>query len=299
MICIFDILFLIFDIFTPELPEVETIKKQLADIIVGCKITNIWLDNSKSLQPNPSIFIKGVKGAVIQRIDRRAKLLVFHLNSSKAFVVHLKMTGRLLIREVGNPKDDFVHVVLSLGARSKGQRTREEKSRQLHHLELRFCDSRKFGLMRFLKDQRELEGLLSGYGPEPLNDLSLEKFRQILSKNRRPIKEVLMDQKLISGIGNIYANDGLWLAKTHPLEPANKVDAVMVFKAIVKALVEGLKTGGASDQWYVNAFGAKGKYQEHFKVYGRKGKPCLRCNTPIKRIVIASRGTFFCPKCQT
>ena len=282
MICIFDILFLIFDIPTPELPEVETIKRQLADTIVGCKITNVWFDNPKSLQSNPLIFVKGVKGAIIQKIDRRAKLVIFYLDGSKAFVVHLRMTGRLLIRKAGDSIDAFAHVVLSL---EKG-------------LELRFCDARKFGFMRFLKDQKELKELLLGYGPEPLDDLSLEKFRQILSKNQRSIKEVLTDQKLISGIGNIYANDGLWLAKTHPLEPANKVDAAIVFKAIEKVLTEGLKDGGASDQWYVNAFGAKGKYQEHFKVYGRIGKPCLRCKTIIKRIVVASRGTFYCPKCQ-
>jgi len=278
LICIFDILFLIFDIPTPELPEVETIKRQLADTIVGCKITNVWFDNPKSLQSNPLIFVKGVKGAIIQKIDRRAKLVIFYLDGSKAFVVHLRMTGRLLIRKAGDSIDAFAHVVLSL---EKG-------------LELRFCDARKFGFMRFLKDQKELKELLLGYGPEPLDDLSLEKFRQILSKNQRSIKEVLTDQKLISGIGNIYANDGLWLAKTHPLEPANKVDAAIVFKAIEKVL----KDGGASDQWYVNAFGAKGKYQEHFKVYGRIGKPCLRCKTIIKRIVVASRGTFYCPKCQ-
>jgi len=282
LICIFDILFLIFDIPTPELPEVETIKRQLADTIVGCKITNVWFDNPKSLQSNPLIFVKGVKGAIIQKIDRRAKLVIFYLDGSKAFVVHLRMTGRLLIRKAGDSIDAFAHVVLSL---EKG-------------LELRFCDARKFGFMRFLKDQKELKELLLGYGPEPLDDLSLEKFRQILSKNQRSIKEVLTDQKLISGIGNIYANDGLWLAKTHPLEPANKVDAAIVFKAIEKVLTEGLKDGGASDQWYVNAFGAKGKYQEHFKVYGRIGKPCLRCKTIIKRIVVASRGTFYCPKCQ-
>lgn len=269
----------------PELPEVETIRKQLADTTIGYKIANIWFDNPKGLQPNPAIFIKGVKGAIIQRIDRRAKLLIFYLSKNKAFVAHLRMTGRLLIRKVGDPKDDFVHVILLLEGLQAS-------------LELRFCDSRKFGFMRFLKDQKELKELLAGYGPEPLNDLSLEKFRQILSKNRRSIKEVLMDQKLISGIGNIYANDGLWLARTHPRESANKVDATEVFKAIVKVLTEGLKNGGASDQWYVNAFGGKGKYQEHFKVYGRIGKPCLRCKTPIKRIVIASRRTFYCPKCQ-
>jgi len=282
----------------PELPEVETIKKQLADTIVGCKITNVWFDNPKGLQPSPAVFIKGIKGSIIQRIDRRAKLLVFYLDNSKAFVAHLRMTGRLLVRKVGDPKDDFAHVILSLGARSKGLGASKEKSRQLRPLELRFCDARKFGFMRFLKDRKELEELLLGYGPEPLDDLSLEKFRQILSKNRRSIKEVLMDQKLISGIGNIYANDSLWLAKTHPLEPANKVDTAIVFEAIERVLAEGLKDGGASDQWYVNAFGGKGKYQEHFKVYGRKGKSCLRCKTIIRRIVITSRGTFYCPKCQ-
>lgn len=292
----------------PELPEVETIKKQLADSIVGCKITNVWFDNPKGLQPSPSIFIKGIKGSIIQKIDRRAKLMIFYLDGSKAFVVHLRMTGRLLIRKVGDPKDYFVHTILLLGRSHLSPLAKASGAIRpacggtflagATSLELRFCDVRKFGFMRFLKDQKELEELLLGYGPEPLDDLNLEKFRQILSKNRRSIKEVLMDQKLISGIGNIYANDGLWLAKTHPLEPANKVDAAIVFRAIEKVLAQGLKDGGASDQWYVNAFGGKGKYQEHFKVYGRKGKPCLQCKTIIKRIVIASRGTFFCPKCQ-
>lgn len=270
----------------PELPEVETIRRQLERSLVGYRITDIWTDNPKSLQPNPKEFVNAVKDRMIRKVGRRAKLLLFFLDNDGVLALHLKLTGRLLIRRLTDSKDKFVHIVLKI-----------EKQGQT--LELRFADARKFGYFRYLRNQVDLEKLLEEYGPEPLNDLTLKGFKEILAKSKKPIKEVLMNQKLVSGIGNIYANDALWLAKVHPKTPAKELkNPKGLLGAIESVLAEGLKTGGASDQWYLNAYGERGHYQEHFKVYGRDGKPCLRCKELIKRIVIGGRGTFYCPRCQ-
>lgn len=271
----------------PELPEVETIRRQLSQSIIGYRIADIWFDNPKALQPNAKAFVKGVRGAVITKIERRAKILQFFLQNNATFIVHLKLTGRLLIRKPSDPKVLYAHVILRLD---------KDKDKK----ELRFSDSRKFGYLRFLQLD-ELKKMLLGFGPEPLSDLTLTKFEAILKKNKKTIKEVLMDQTKISGIGNIYANDALWLAKIDPRTSSQTilpVKVVILFKAVEEVLKEGLKTGGASDQWYLNAYGQKGEYQKYFKVYGKNGKPCSRCGTIIKRIVIGSRGTFYCPKCQ-
>lgn len=279
----------------PELPEVETIKRQLNELIPCYQIKDVWFDNPKSLQPTPEVFIDGVKSRIIEKIERRGKILIFCLRGSNVFVVHLKLTGRLLVRKPTDLPDEFVHVVLRLGAGNLKPRRKLESK-----LELRFADARKFGFMRFLQ-KGELARLLAEFGPEPLDDLTREKFRKILAGTSRKVKEVLMDQKAISGMGNIYANEGLWLAKVHPETLANRLSQkqmVNLFDSIEKVLKEGLKTGGASDGWYLDAFGAKGKYQEYFKVYGRVGLPCWRCRTPIQRIAVGQRGSFYCPKCQ-
>lgn len=279
----------------PELPEVETIKKQLNELVPGYQIKDIWFDNPKSLQPTPEVFIDGVKSRIIEKIERHGKILIFCLRGSNVFVVHFKLTGRLLVRKVTDLSDEYVHVILRLEA-SQASSLKPPASK----IELRFADARKFGFMRLLQ-KGELTRFLTEFGPEPLDDLTREKFREILAGTSRKVKEVLMDQKAISGIGNIYANEALWLAKAHPETPADRLSQkqmIELFDSIEKVLKEGLKTGGASDEWYLDAFGAKGKYQEHFKVYGRVGLPCLRCRTPIQRIAVGQRGSFYCPKCQ-
>lgn len=269
----------------PELPEVETIKKDLTRLIIGRKILAINTDSPKQVKPSLKKVEKAIVGAEIKKIERRAKLLQIFLSNNQILVIHLKLTGRLLVRKKGAPKDDWQHVTISLNGNK----------------ELRFADLRKFGWVRLIKDKKELEKLLSEFGPEPLDDLDLKKFKETLGSTGRAIKIVLMDQKKISGVGNIYANDALFLARIDPRRPAKKItdkEAKKLYRAIEKVLRAGIKYRGASDQYYLDALGRKGSYQDHFLTYGRQGKKCFDCNGKIKRIKVGGRGTFFCPKCQ-
>ncbi len=269
----------------PELPEVETIKRDLNRLIVGKKILAIATDSPKQIQPSLAAVRKVIAGAEIKKVERRAKLLQIFLSTGQILAIHLKMTGRLLVRKKGSSQDDWQHVTIFLSGNQ----------------ELRFADLRKFGWVRLIKDKKELEKILSEFGPEPLDDLDLKKFKAVLGSTGRAIKIVLMDQKKISGIGNIYANDALFLARIDPRRPAKKItdqEAKKLYQAIEKVLQAGIKYRGASDQYYLDALGKKGAYQEHFLTYGRQGKPCFDCGGKIKRIKIGGRGTFFCPRCQ-
>jgi len=269
----------------PELPEVETIRRDLSKLIVGRKILDIETDSLKQVQPSLSVMKKAVIGETIKKFDRRAKLLLIFLSNGKILVVHLKLTGRLLVRKKDAPRDDWQHITFSLS----GER------------ELRFADLRKFGWIKLLKGNKELEKLLAEFGPEPLDSLNLAKLREILVSSRRPAKVVLMDQKKIAGIGNIYASDALNLAKINPRQPANKISQARtkkLYQAIEKVLKAGIKYRGASDQYYLDALGHKGKYQEHFLTYNREGKKCFNCGGEIKKIKLSGRGTYYCPVCQ-
>lgn len=269
----------------PELPEVETIKRDLSKLIVGRTILDISTNSAKQVQPSLRTVKKAIVTAKIKKAARRAKLLQLILDNGQTLAVHLKMTGRLLVRKSSAPKDDWQHVVIELSGNKQ----------------LRFCDLRKFGWVRLIKNKAALKKELAKFGPEPMDDLTFKDFRKILQSSRRAVKLVLLDQKKISGIGNIYANDALFLAKIDPRRPANKVtteEARRLLKAVEKVLRAGIRYRGASDQHYLDALGHKGAYQEHFLVYGRTGKKCFQCKGKVKRIKIGGRGTFYCPQCQ-
>lgn len=274
----------------PELPEVETIRLDLQKALVGKRILGVWTDSPKQLQPSPQIVEKNVVGATIKEVKRRAKLLQLYLANGKILAVHLKLTGRLLIRKQGAPKDDWQHAIFKLSG----------------GWELRFADLRKFGWVKLVENEKELEKLLSEFGPEPLTaEFTLEKFKDILSRWGRPIKLLLMDQQKIAGVGNIYANEALFLAGIAPHKRARDLaqkepeKVKKLYEALALVLKEGIKYRGASDQTYLDAFGQKGSYQEHFRVYAREGKPCInKCGGTVRRMTIGGRGTFFCPKCQ-
>jgi len=269
----------------PELPEVETIRKDLERLIVGRKVLDIKTDSPKQVQPSLEVVKKVIVGTIIKKVQRRAKILQIFFSNGKIIIVHLKLTGRLLVRKKGDKIDDWQHIVVSLSGDK----------------ELRFADSRKFGWFRLLKDEKELQKIMGGFGPEPFDDLTLPIFQKILGSTSRPVKIVLMDQQRISGVGNIYASESLFLAKIDPRRPANKISkkgTEKLYQALEKVLKAGIKYRGASDQYYLDALGHKGFYQEHFLVYGRQGKKCLACSGTIKRISLGGRGTFYCPQCQ-
>lgn len=273
----------------PELPEVETIRRQLENDLQGSEFLSLQTTFPKSFQPSFAVVEKSIRGQKIKKIERQAKLLIFRLERGGYLLFHLKLTGRLLVRRSGHPPDDYTRSVFVL-------QTPKDKT-----LELRFADARKFGFVKLVKSEKEMNQLLQGFGPEPLKDLSLPKFIRLVKESGRPIKVVLLDQSKISGLGNIYDNDALWLAKIDPKKPAKGLTPAEVkklYQAILTVLKRGLKYGGASDQWYRQAHGEEGQYQKHFLVYGRTGEKCHHCGETIKRISLGGRGTFFCPQCQ-
>jgi len=251
---------------------------QLEKVLKGRVIKDIKILSSKSFPDDP----KKILDTKILDTRRFGKVLVIGLNNNHSLLVHLKLTGQLLVDAAPGP---HTRVIITL---DKGK--------------LIFNDLRIFGWMKIVNSERVIaDRFVKKLGPEPFKDLTLKKFSQSLSLSKRPIKIVLMDQEKISGVGNIYANDALWLARVNPRQPARRLDsqtARQLYEAILTVLKNGLKYGGASDQHYLKPDGTKGKYQEHFLVYGRQGKPCSRCRTPILKFFLGGRGTFYCPKCQ-
>lgn len=279
----------------PELPEVETIRRDLNKELKGRKIIRLkFYDWAKMLQPSPEAIAKVIEGKKIQDFGRRAKLLLMHLSADKAglddhgttIAIHLKMTGQLFIRKQTDAPDRFTRVILELD--------NEE--------ELRFNDLRKFGFMKLIENKSQLEKILSKFGPEPLTpEFTLEKFKEIISKSSRTIKTVIMDQQKIAGVGNIYADEALWIAKIHPEHSANKLSQEQLrdlFDSIAFVIKQGIRDRGTSVDQYYDAKGKKGKHAQNLKVFRQDGKLCPRCRSMIKKIKVGGRGTHFCPQCQ-
>lgn len=264
----------------PELPEVETIKRELEKAVLGKKITEVIVNNPRVIrQPSTDKFKNELSGAIIKSILRRAKLLVLELSNGKSLAIHLKMTGQLVYP--GNGKASRVSFHFSDG-----------KS-------LDFNDRRLFGELRLVDDWRSLS-FIQGLGPEPF-DLDAVKFKEMLSSKKTKIKPLLMDQNFISGIGNLYVAESLFRARIHPQRSASSLsdkEKGTLFKEIKDTLSEAIKYKGSSVDQYVQLSGERGDYVKYHKVYDRKGKPCLVCKTPVKRMSLGGRGTYFCPKCQ-
>lgn len=264
----------------PELPEVETIKRELERAILGKKITEVCVHHPLVVrEPAVDKFKKGLEGASFKNIIRKAKVLILELSNGKSLVIHLKMTGQLIYP--GDGKKSRVSFYLS------GGKT------------LDFNDQRLFAELRLLNDWRSLK-FIQGLGPEPF-DLTLGQFKNMLKQKKTKIKPLLMDQTFISGIGNIYAAESLFRARVHPQRPAQDLadkEKELLFKEIKEVLNEAIRFGGSSVDDYVRLSGQRGDYVSQHKVYGREGKPCLVCKTLIEKINLGGRGTYFCPKCQ-
>jgi len=264
----------------PELPEVETIKRELGKAVLGKKITDVCVHNPAVVrQPSVEKFKAGLKGATIRNILRKAKVLILELSNGKSLVIHLKMTGQLVYP--GNGKKSRVSFHLSNGKI------------------LDFNDQRLFAELRLLDDWRAL-GFIQGLGPEPF-DINLEQFKEMLASRRTKIKPLLMDQTFISGTGNLYAAEVLFRARIHPERPAASLqdkEKEVLWKEIKNTLNEAIQHKGSSVDQYVQLSGEPGDYAKYHRVYDREGKPCFVCKTPIKRTALGGRGTYFCPKCQ-
>lgn len=278
----------------PELPEVETVTNDLRSSVVGAKILHFSSSSPKQIVPALEIVRKALEGAKIIQVKRRAKLILLVWQRAKEpekyLGIHLKMTGRLLLREKGEEEDLHTRAIFIL-----------DKNR-----ELRFCDVRKFGYLRLFLNEKELqERVHNRLGPEPFSkEFSLDYLVNKIKNRNINIKALVMDQTIISGIGNIYANEALFLAKIKPHRSARtleKKEIELLHKAIKEALQKGIKYRGSSarDENYRDLFGKLGSYQKHFLVYEQKNKACPRgCGAVLQYERLSGRGTFWCPRCQ-
>ncbi len=269
----------------PELPEVETIVRGLRPHLQGRTITALRYDWPRTLHtPAPPLFAARIAGQGVREIGRRGKYVVLTLTAD-TLLIHLRMTGRLYVvpAEARAEADRWLRVAFAL---DDGR-------------ELRFSDVRKFGRCYLLADPSEVLGAL---GPEPLDSrFTVAAFAERLAGRRGRLKPTLLDQHVIAGVGNIYADEALFAARLHPLRHVDTLSAeeiARLHEALRHVLREGIVREGASVDWYRKADGTRGSAQETLAVYGRAGLPCPRCGHPVERIVVAQRGTHLCPRCQ-
>ena len=272
----------------PELPEVETIARQLRPQILERRLDAVEVLWERTVErPTAAEFVRALRGASVIALGRRGKFLSFGLDTGKTWLVHLRMTGKFRIHEAANPLEEEPHL--------------RARFRLDNGVQVNFIDQRKFGRFYLVEDPATITSAL---GPEPLGpDFSAGWFSAALARRRGEIKRLLLDQHFIAGLGNIYVSEALWRAGIHPLRPANNVteeEAVRLHAAIVAVLTEGVENGGTSlaDRQYVYPNGGLGEQQRYLAVYDRDGGQCPRCHYTLERIVQAQRSTFFCPVCQ-
>jgi formamidopyrimidine-DNA glycosylase len=283
----------------PELPEVETIARQLRELVIGRRVAAFEAFWHRVTEPVPAEhFATRLTGREVTGVGRRGKFVVLELDGGEALIVSLRMTGKLLFREEGAPDDAFVRATIGFADGTV----------------LRFSDTRKFGRMAIV-DRADLSEdgdrprsrpgvpLHRVLGVEPLTSrFSTRWLRDFLRRrSRAAIKPLLLDQRGIAGVGNIYAIEALWRARIHPLRSAGSLRADEVARlreALRFVLRKGIRLGGASRRDYLDARGRQGRMQREFQVYDRAGEPCPRCGRAVVRTVVGGRGTFHCPRCQ-
>lgn len=267
----------------PELPEVETIARGLDKRVSGDRIESVWIGSKPEPLKSPARTIaRTLEGARIQQVRRVGKHIVFDLAADsdgvRQWIVHLGMTGRMLVASPETEPVNHTHLI----ARLKSGK------------ELRFIDPRRFGRLEVRR------GSFAGPGTEPLQ-ITAEEFVQLFRKSKAPIKAALLNQKFLHGVGNIYADESLFRAGIRPRRRANSItraEYARLHKALQQVLKEAIAAGGSSVSDYVDSDGEEGFFQFHHRVYGREAKPCSKCKTPIRKIVVGGRGTHYCPRCQ-
>jgi formamidopyrimidine-DNA glycosylase len=284
----------------PELPEVENVVRSLRPVLVGRRITDVILPSlnyngagkrilQRLLPGRPDDFRKGLCGALVVSVSRHGKNILIRTqhpgkkNRSGCLLVHLGMTGRLQFEGTPEPCRRHTHVIFSLDAPACW---------------LHFSDPRRFGKLKLIQDNAAPAPDL---GPDPM-EVPWEEFYKLLHGHRSMLKALLLNQRFLRGLGNIYADESLFRAGTHPAalgSGLSRARAERLYGAIRETLSEAIELGGSSISSYVNAQGRAGRFQQVHQVYQRTGEPCFACGTPIRRTVIASRSTHFCPRCQT
>ena len=272
----------------PELPEVETIKETLRELVLDKQIKSVSVFWPKIIKQPLDVeqFSDALVGQTIQDINRRGKFLVFS-TEIYSLVSHLRMEGRYNLFHSSEPVDKHTHVIFHF----------------TDDTELRYRDVRKFGTMHLFQKGTEFETPpLSLLGPEPLDDqFDLKEFAAKLARTGRSIKATLLDQTVVVGLGNIYVDESLFKANIHPERSAQSLsrqEVQRLYEKIVDTLSEAVKKGGSTVRTYVNSQGKMGMFQFEHYVYGRKGEDCKICGTPLIKTVVGGRGTVYCPNCQ-
>lgn len=286
----------------PELPEVETVRLGLADLIIGKKVARIVVKSEKSMRSPKGDVERFAEGAIITAIDRRGKLLIIHLSTNYSILVHLRMTGQMVYVDgstrfgAGHPNDSLVHAL-------PDNTTRIICSFD-DNATLYFNDLRKFGYWNVVPtSQIEQDTFVAKLGPEPLQPGFTKNVftRRLDRRSGTSIKAALLDQTVLAGVGNIYADEALFAAHIHPSTVVAKVDAkkrALLHESVIHVMNTSIAYGGSSDKNYVNAEGKKGSYLHFANVFRREGQPCNVCGDTILKIRVAGRGTHICPTCQ-
>ena len=301
----------------PELPEVETVLRGMTPHVTGATIQKLTLRRPDLRIPFPSDMHSKLEGAVITRTSRRAKYLMFHLDNGWNWITHLGMSGRFTIEPTTHEPLKHDHALIELTANpmcrqhvgtspERHEVTTEQRAECTaaeHNILLVFHDPRRFGLMELVKDsEQEQHKLFNKLAPEPLSNQFNEAYlAEQLAKRKAPIKQILMDNHVVVGVGNIYASETLYRSRIHPTTPALKTrnHAGELVSNIRDVLSEAIESGGSTLRDFVGAGSNAGYFQHNFDVYGREGEPCNHCASPIQKIVQANRASFFCGKCQT
>jgi formamidopyrimidine-DNA glycosylase len=271
----------------PELPEVETVRADIAPVLEGARITAVEIHDPRLVRPfAPELVAGELVGERIDRVDRRGKYLIVRFESGRVLLIHLRMTGSLRYARKGSLSDDpHRRAVLRLDNGS----------------DVSYRDVRRFGTWELLEPEDLTAYLAARLGPEPLGSLSAAQLGERLAGRRAPLKAALLDQRTVAGLGNIYVDEALWYARLHPLRRAGGLDRdelTRLHRGIRRALRLGIERQGASLRDYARPDGGNGAMQAEFRVYGRDGEPCDRCRALIAKTRVGGRGTHFCPRCQ-
>jgi formamidopyrimidine-DNA glycosylase len=271
----------------PELPEVETVSQGLQKRALGRRIVAVEVRHPGVIVGSAEQFAEELEGRTLVSVQRKGKVLALELEGENAppryLLVRLGMTGQFKVTARETPLEPHTHVLLALG----------------EHQELRFRDVRRFGRLRSCT-RGEVEAAFDRLGPDA-QQVSEAQFLSAMRARRGAIKSWLMDQQLLAGLGNIYADESLFVAGIHPLAQPGRISARKgrrLFRAVRKVLDHAVKLQGTSFRDYIDIEGRPGNYEPRLRVYQRTGKPCRRCGRPIRRMVIAGRSSHFCPKCQ-
>ena len=269
----------------PELPEAECVRLTLTPKLLGREVKSVRVGLAKLARPEPALFSQGLKGRSIEKTSRHGKMIIIHLSGGAFWTIHLGMTGQVILAG-SRPKAKHIHITVSFSDGAE---------------RLYYRDMRQFGFLAFCPDEKALwNGPLRNFGPDALQ-IGQAEFVQALSQRKAPIKNLLLDQRILAGVGNIYADESLHKAKIAPT--ARPIDLKpgqleLLHRKVQETLKESLARGGSSVKNFVDAEGRAGTFQHAHRVYRRTGQACPICDTEVERIVLAGRSTHFCPCCQ-